>query len=518
MAKRHGRPGSTQTNVPTDALGAMVAARNDLQKAETMRQAGKLRDARRICEAILKRYPDYVGALHTLGLVLADMKDHRRALNQLLQATMLNPEDHTVLTALSGVYLRLGHGAAALRALEQAKELKPDDANILATFGEICREQQEFDAGAQAFEEALSHAPDLHAARFGFGNCLSHMGDASAAADAFETLIADGRINANTVYALAQLPPGVIRSDLFALCGKLERKAAADAVEERSLIALTRAAALHHADRHEEAFAQLVAGNRPLATSMATANATHRKVEERFLEATGKVQMQSVSAGGSGPISLFIMGPSRAGKTTLERLLASHGAVARGYENPIVENSVRRAFQTAAMPTRERIFELPPSLDGLFREIYMEEFARRAGQAQILTNTQPAHIFGALRLSAVLPGARFVFIRRPHLDTALRIFMRRYLTGNAYAYDLAHIFEHLEWSDRMIDAVAAKIPERSAVIDYPSMVADPAATRATIEALCGQDPGDEPAPGLSDDSGCGEPYRPMIEEALGRSV
>ena len=75
----------------------------------------------------------------------------------------------------------------------------------------------------------------------------------------------------------------------------------------------------------------------------------------------------------SPPRSIFIFGPSRSGKTTLERLIATCDGVKRGYENPILENSVRGAFRTAGLPTRERIIELPPQLDDLFRTFYWED-------------------------------------------------------------------------------------------------------------------------------------------------
>ena len=50
----------------------LLAARKKLEEAESLRRAGKLVPAQKLCEAILKHFPDYVGALHTLGLILAD--------------------------------------------------------------------------------------------------------------------------------------------------------------------------------------------------------------------------------------------------------------------------------------------------------------------------------------------------------------------------------------------------------------------------------------------------------------
>jgi Flp pilus assembly protein TadD len=83
----------------------IILARQKLEAAERMRQRKDLARAQKLCEQILKEHPDYVAALHTPGLVLADRARHSDALPHLVRAEMLNPDDWTTLTALSGVYL-----------------------------------------------------------------------------------------------------------------------------------------------------------------------------------------------------------------------------------------------------------------------------------------------------------------------------------------------------------------------------------------------------------------------------
>ena len=67
------------------------------------------------------------------------------------------------------------------------------------------------------------------------------------------------------------------------------------------------------------------------------------------------------------------------------------------------------------------------------------------------------------RSAQVPPNVRFIFVRRDHFDTALRIFMKPYRSGNHYAYDLKSIFEHLAWYDRMIDAKSSPAPSSNCV-------------------------------------------------------
>src|SRR5205823_7329608 len=74
-------------------------------------------------------------------------------------------------------------------------------------------------------------------------------------------------------------------------------------------------------------------------------------------------------------ISLFILGPSRSGKTTLEKLVGALDGVKPGYEDGIVEETVRRACETAGLPAITWLENLPQMLHPLCRTIYAEELA-----------------------------------------------------------------------------------------------------------------------------------------------
>ena len=120
---------------------------------------------------------------------------------------------------------------------------------------------------------------------------------------------------------------------------------------------------------------------------------------------------------------------------------------------------------------------------------------------------------GALRIANLLPGARFIFMKRNLRDLALRIFMKSYRSGNAYAYDLRTIREHVEWYDAMSDVLAEKLKDSALIVRYEDMVSEPEATLDAVCALCGLRRGEEPLPELGDDRGCAGPYRAQIDEA-----
>src|SRR5690348_4366458 len=100
---------------PPPSAKELNEAGASLQQAERLRQGREFSRAQAICEGLVRKYPDYMGALHTLGLVFGDQNNYDAALGCLVRAVMLNPHSWPTLTALAGAHLRLG-------AVEQARQ------------------------------------------------------------------------------------------------------------------------------------------------------------------------------------------------------------------------------------------------------------------------------------------------------------------------------------------------------------------------------------------------------------
>jgi tetratricopeptide (TPR) repeat protein len=488
-----------------------------LDQAEQLRQHKKLDRARTICESLVRQYPDYFGALHTLGLIHADNGNYQRALDCLVRATMLNPRSWTTLTALGGVYLALDAKEMAAQALEQARAIKPNDANVLTTLGEIYREEREYELAKDAYAQAVALEPNLVPAVLGLGWICSHIGQNGEAADVFKSLINCGMRSLDTLHALASLPASLLDIDVLSELDKVVCGPSEDKTKFNTTAAFVRAAALDKVGRHAEAWQQLVPANREVFVS-----------KQEALEDAKQRQRANLSwirgnaiKGGRGnvaeeeTVSLFILGPSRAGKTTMEQLVATLDGVKRGYENPIVENAIRRTFQTAALLTSSYLEQLPANLHPLCRDIYLEELARRSGSAKVFTNTHPARIYDAARVIAIFPNVRIVFVKRNMEDILLRIYMRQYNRGNVYSYDLNAAREHVMWYYQMMDVLAEKLSDSVRVIRYEEMVADPAAALQVAADLCGLAMPHDPLPSIGDDRGCAAPYREFMAAGLG---
>jgi tetratricopeptide (TPR) repeat protein len=504
------REPSWTTGTTVDPVDPQRQAWAQLEEAERLRCLGQHDRARAICEPLVARYGDYFAALHTLGLIYYDKRDYPVALGLLVRAAMLNPRSWTTLTVLSDVYLQLGAREMAAQTLEQARRIRPKDPDILVMLGAIYQEEREYELARDAYREALALASSPEAAAMGFGACSSHLGEHAEAARVFEGLYRRGIRTADVLYWLCSLPAALVKVDVLNAVGKLARRQGEDEAKFETAVAFIRATALDKADRHAEAWEQFVSANRTIFQGRRQDLPSQTESKRRAIESLRKTAIKPAKRAGAHPVSLFILGPSRSGKTSLESLLATVEGVKPGYENPIVENAAREAFQTAGFLHVEPFERLPPQFHPLCRELYLEELARRAGSARVFTNTRPAHLYSAGMIAAIFPNARFILVKRNLEDNALRIFMRKYARGNSYAYDLKTIREHLTWCHDMMNVLAEKVPNIVRVIHYEDMVANPAAALRTALELCGLAMPTKPVPEIGDDRGCASPYREFM--------
>lgn len=487
----------------------LIEARNQLEYAEGLRQKGKLVAAQKSCEALLRLYPDYVGALHTLGIILADRGKLHQAQDAFTQALNLNPRDWVVLTALSTVYLQNGANEMAARTLKQALKHKPDDERVLATLGEIYKDEREYERSAQSFRRVVDMDPEFSEAWLGLGRALGHMGELSESAKCFEEVIRIEKQSLSALYGLSQLPASLVKVDLLALLASVDCSAGTNKEDLDVTRAFANGATLAKAGRYKQAWETLKAVNRKrfkLYQGQYREDMTRR---HNFLARAEKspVLPEVPKIIDNLPVSLFIFGPSRSGKTTMERLVGKIKGVKRGYENPILRNTARRTFQVAGLPTGDNIIELPPGLNDLCHQHYLEELEERAGSARVFTNTHPGRIFDTYRMAVMLPNVRFVFMQRDVNDLILRMFQKLYNSGNYYSYDIGAAREYIQWYHDLQNTLARLLPDHTTIIQYENMIADPRSALGAAARLCELEMSYDELPEIGDDRGCAQPYK-----------
>jgi tetratricopeptide (TPR) repeat protein len=484
-----------------------------LQQAEQLRQHRDFARAQSICESLLERYPDYMGALHTLGLIFADRNNYEQALDCLVRATMLNPQNWTTLIALGTVYSRLGAYEIAAQTLAQAQSIRPEDPHVFVAFGDLYREQREYELACDVYRRALAKDSSLTSAAIGLAWSYKNIGAYAEAGTIFEGLIRRGMRVLEPIRGLTNLPASAVKLDLLAALENVVRDPDEDKDAFEASVLFFKAAALDRAGRYPDAWKHLVLANRMVFACAKRSIPQLTEMRRASLTTLRSYRAQYAENDDRYPISLFISGPSGCGKTTMEELANMFDAVKRGYENPIVENAVRQASQTSNLLTISLLKQLPPQLYTLCREIYLNNLAQRVGSRKVFTNTLSTCIHDAAHIASVLPNVRFIFLKRNMEDNLLRIFMRNYTSGNPYGADLKAARDHVLWFNEMIDLLAEKFPTIVRVIRYEDMIRNPTGALRVIADLC-QLPMPDKSPSISGDVDCAAPYRELIAMEL----
>jgi hypothetical protein len=355
---------------------------------------------------------------------------------------------------------------------------------------------------------------NLVPAASGFGWICLYLGHNAEAVATFEGLLKRGVRSFEIVAALAQAPSSLITVDLVSETDKLTRELSQKDPHLENSLQFVRAIGLDKAREYRAAWESFFPANQVMFANLQKEHCDSLERERVIISRLRGNSVKRALDARQLPISLFILGPSRSGKTSMEALVATLDGVKRGYENPIVDNAIRRTFQTAGLLTSSFFEMLPPQLYDSCREIYLEELGRRATAAKVFTNTHPGRIFDAALIASVFPNVRFIFVKRQLDDIALRMYQRRYREGNSYSYDLTAARDHVLWYHQMMDLLAQKLPDNVRIIHYEDLVVNPTGSLRVAAKLCGIPIPEHTEMLVGDDRGCAEPYREFMAGEL----
>lgn len=501
-----------------------------LEEAEQSLNAGDAAKAQDVCREILAEHTDYVGALDTLGQAYMAANNHDSALPCFIRAAMLSPEEPAILAALADVYCELRADEAALDAARESLEHSPDEetgARAHLVCGRVFERASDYARASEHLEQALALKPDLSAAALLLGACHMEQGEQDGVATAYAAALKSGvslMDHAQILYDLANRPNASEAEKLLSRIDAVKNEA--DGFETpmqdaifKGRLNLARARLLEVLGQHEEGWQALEIGNAPLHDAYSAAySGLQRQSAPTIERARGWTYSGPADAlGGKDiPVTLIILGASRSGKSTLERLVGSMAGVTVGFESELVQTSVAYVSNSAGLLSLQLPGKMPATFHGEFSKTYVSELNQRASGAKLFTMTHPGLIPDLGRIAELVPNVRIVFVERNKDDAAHRIFGKMYPQDtNPFAYAVANIDEHLDGYARLIEAWRGHLDKISMRITYEDMVADPKGTLAKIAKLCGLPAPKGKLPEIGDDRGCAEPYLGFLNKARG---
>lgn len=491
-------------------------------EAEGLRKAGKLAAAQKGLETLVASVPGYLAAWSLLGSVHQALNDDWSALKCFHRATLINSRDFAALINLARCYLALGASEHSEATLRLAEQVKPDATETLIGLARIQSFRKDYEGAMNSFSHAHRLNPNNIEVIHSLGESLDHMGRGPEAIDAFITALRLLQAKtpsspniASILYSIAANPHFSENLDLLKEVEAFEKVRTDKSGETSAKLLYVKSYALEKSGKYSDAWQALTSANDAVWRSGASAEAVATR--EKNSASLSEAKSFPVTAGRpidpDQPITLFITGASRSGKSTLETLVA-HGLkdVKSGYECGLVEAAVARAAQENSLPNVTRLGDLPQALSSQFATCLSQQIREHASGNRVFTDTLPNNIHyagGAVRAN---PNAFFIFVNRDPDDNALRCLQRTYGSGNAYSYNVAECRYYLGWYREMMQAWSERLPDRSLTVNYEELVSEPRRILEALSRAIGVElTTDTPKPG--DDRLCARPFREFMEAA-----
>jgi tetratricopeptide (TPR) repeat protein len=167
-----------------------VPIQTKLRQALALHQQGRLIEAERLYEAVLRDAPDHFDALHLLGVLALQTGRPRRGVDLIAAAIKLKPNVAGVHNNLGNGLKDLGRLTEALASFDAALALRPDYAEAHNNRGIVLQDLRRVDDAVASFDKAIALKQDYAEAYNNRGIALHHLKRLDDALASFDGAIA----------------------------------------------------------------------------------------------------------------------------------------------------------------------------------------------------------------------------------------------------------------------------------------------------------------------------------------
>jgi tetratricopeptide (TPR) repeat protein len=452
------------------------APRQGATTVELARRAlaeGDVTTAERICAEVLAGNPSAGDAWALLTETALQRGRLDAAIVCANRVVALTPRDPIGHILLAKCLFFSGEAGQALAAAETASTLVGDAPQALdalgAMFGLLGRHQR----ADELLRRAVAARPDVPQYLFNLA-ATERMTGKLEAAEAH----CDAAIALNYEYSLAHY----LRSDLRIQSAERNHIAEMEALIQQGKLSssnevmLRFALAKEHEDlgQHTSAFDHVEAGSRLQRSLVNYDSNVEIAGIDRIVRTQTRAWLNSRPPGFLAADPVFVLGLPRTGTTLVERIIASHGAIASAGETGTFAVELRRA--TKANPTKLDVAALGKA--------YLDSIATLHGASgrRVVDKTLQNYLYCGI-IQAALPRAKIILVQRRPLDACWAIYKAHFHDKFLFSYDQIELAEHFLAFRRLALHWKSALPSHAYLeVNYEDIVGDPVAqSRRLIE-------------------------------------
>ena len=427
-----------------------------------LQKLGRLNEVETSYTQAITLKPDYAEAYYNLGNTLKELGRLNEAETNYRKAIELKP-DYAEAHNNLGVQLQAqGRLKEAEASYTQAITLKPDYAEAHYNLGVTLQELGRLDEAEASYTQAITLKPNFARAHSNLGVLLQAQGRLKEAEASYTQAIAlkpdfvDGARN------LVKLPVGQLDSDTLDLCEKIFR-VPGDELEHKIKYFFFRGYLLKHRGLMDQSFNNFCKANKLKLEDSKDKVMVEGKQNIDHLVRIKKWVPNIPDLTRDRLKKIFIMGPSRSGKSYAEHVLRGSSNVKALYEG--IRNIEILKNNYYEKDLCERLFQ------NLFSQSEAQLFHQ---QYKVVTSTNPESIFYSDYLMDMLPNTYFIIVKRDPRDVSSEIFTKEYLRGNLYSHDPNDISKYLGVYNEICETVSLKIPNRFLTVNFEEIIKAPA--------------------------------------------
>lgn len=387
-----------------------------------------------------------------------------------------NPPLGDTWGSVSRLASTLGEVSIAVTAARRYMREAPGDRERRLFAGAVMASHGQVENAIETVASAASRYPNDPSLRHFLGTCRAQLGQPSLAIRELRQSLSVQRMAAAAVtwVTLADLKtfaPG--DPDLVALQHLIDALKGIDDMQGAALFALGKA--LDDTGDTEGAFQAYDRGAALLATTRPYDAQSARTFVDRMIAGSTPAHQASLpQSRASSARPIFVLGAPRSGSTLVEQMLVSHSAVNGGAEVNL--------FQRAAMamgsllPDDQAAFTRQPNADSAWTSIgeaYLHLLNERFGSDGRVVDKTLNHSRLVGMIASVLPGAKFVWLRREPAATAWSCFKTHFSEGLDWTWSQEAIAGYLRDEDRLHAHWTALMPDAILTVPYECLVTDP---------------------------------------------
>ena len=392
----------------------------------------------------------------------------------------IDPQNAEAYFDLAAAVKLKGELPLAFNYYEKSKEINPLRAETHYNIGNVLRDMGDFENAIVSYGDAIKVKPDYAQAFNNMGMISDEMGDKDAAVKSYKQALKIKKDYYLAARNLVGAPRGSLDFEALELVKPLlygEKRLALDKV----VFKFFEANYIKHTDDLESVFEKFTSANKNKEEKIKSEidleiskNESCRRNFQNWIPARQKRNNSEIK-------KVFILGPSRCGKSSLERAIFSHKKVKPFFETNKLFRTGEKTPSLTAM-ARDKFQSL--TFEDVF---YRDEEWLIENDYTVITSTDPTLMYNVKEIHENIADSFFIVVNRDKIDLATEIFMTDYVNNNYYSYSPTSIMKFIDSYYASLAVVQERIPDRVLMVSLQEICEKPDEVIVKIGQLTSMD-------------------------------